>query len=111
MTKITDFPIEIQEEIKRTLGAYDKCHVVYANGKYSVQTGYLLAKEYPQDYKVYEDIHKNDILTKNERIEAYANNFHSYSNEYEGVQQYGIFANCTYADRFKIDENGNLIKL
>lgn len=110
MTNYNELSKEVHDEIKSILGAYSSCRVIYMNGKFEVMTATFLLKHYPDDFKYIGDYYKEDILTKEERIEAYANNFHSYSNEYEGKRSYTIFANCTYQDRFKIID-GELRKI
>ena len=107
MVKFEELSKEVQEEIKGVLGVYDKCNVIYMNGKYHVMTASFLLNNYPSDFKYIGDYKKEDILTETEIIEEYANNFHSFHENYNGVKNYKMFNNCSYSDKFKLI-NGEL---
>ena len=88
------FPIEVVNEIADTLKAYNKCSVVFENGKYSVSTGALLKSEYSSDYKSFGTFKVEDFYSKKERIANYIETFEDYPgfNLYEGVRDYNLMS-------------------
>ena len=78
-----ELPVEVKEEIKDILKAYDKCNVVFESGKYSVRTGYCLQKEYSKDYKFIGEFAKDDVFTKREQVINYIEEFRSFPSEYK----------------------------
>lgn len=108
-TKLNQYPIEIQNEVKDTLGAYGRCSVIRENGKYSVSTGIMLKTDYAPDHKV-EYFNADEVLTPTEKMLAYANNFHSFPQEYKGEHDY-LAMKQARENRSKItlDENGNFV--
>ena len=87
---INTLPIEVQEDIKKTLRAYDKVTVSFEYGKYHVSTGTMLKAVYGQDHKVLGYVTKEDIYTAIEQMENYINVFHDYPYNYKGKRNYPI---------------------
>jgi hypothetical protein len=85
--KLTEFPTEIQEQVKATLTAYDTCSITRTNGKYTVGQGACVTGHYAPDHKVYR-FDKNDVYSKKEQLLNYTNSFKSYHSEYEGKKDY-----------------------
>lgn len=76
-------PKETVENIKETLKAYDKCNVIFENGKYNVRTGYCLQSSYAEDYKFIGEFSKDEVFTKREQIINYIEEFQCFPSEYK----------------------------
>lgn len=86
--KLNTLPIEVQNEVKDTLKAYDECNVVFANGEYHVSTSIMLLNVYPKDHKYIGDFYANDVFNDEEKILNYVNEFYDYPIEYKGDRDY-----------------------
>ena len=83
MEILNNLPMEIIEKIKGILKAYDKCNVVYEDGKYEVRTGVCLQANYSQDFRVIGEIKASDIYTPKEMILNYIEEFKSFPYNYK----------------------------
>lgn len=75
---IKNLPVEVVEEIKDILKAYNECNVVFENGKYHVRTFTCLQASYSDDYKVIGRFKKDEVFTKEEQELNYIEEFRSY---------------------------------
>ncbi|MCT4662844.1 MAG: hypothetical protein N4A40_13355 [Tissierellales bacterium] len=81
-------PEDVRADIKRVLGAYDECNVVYEDGVYNVSPSTALRSNYSSDRKSYGTFYKKDVLTPEEQELKYIENFHSYPSNYKGKRNY-----------------------
>lgn len=109
MKKFADLPEVLQVEVKEMLGAFDVCYVEIENGVYNVTTALTLKSKYAEDHEIFE-FKADDILTKEERILAFANNFYSYSPEYTGEKNYRML-NQAKENKIPLcyDADGNIV--
>lgn len=56
-------PIEIATEIKETLIYFEKCNLIYQNGKYEVSASTVLQNEYAKDRIFIGFVRSKDIYT------------------------------------------------
>jgi len=75
---LNKLPMEVIEEMKDVLKAYDECNVVFENGKYYVRTSYCLQKTYSDDYKVIGTFEADDVYTQEEQELNYIEEFRCY---------------------------------
>ena len=83
-------PIEVQEDVRNTLKAYNEVHIVFEYGRYNVSTCIALCATYAPDRKVIGDVHKDEIYTKDEQILNYIDTFNDYPIEYKGSRNYDV---------------------
>ena len=103
-------PIEIQEDAKKALRAYDRVYVIYEYGKYNVSVAISLKSHYADDHKFIGEYKAKEIFTPEERIINYVESFHDYPIEYKGKRDYAWLKTLTsWDDKVKFDENGNLV--
>lgn len=86
--KLNTLPIEVQNEVRNTLKAYDECNVTFSNGEHHVSTNIMILNVYPEDYKYIGDFNKGEVFGAEERILNYVNTFYSYPVEYDGERDY-----------------------
>ena len=60
---LSQFPVEIQEEIKSTLTCFDSVNISFSNKKFRVSTGLGISSEYQEDFKI---VRKNGCFEFNE---------------------------------------------
>ena len=112
-TTFKTLPVEVQEQVKRTLGCYDICYVSFENGQFKVTTSIVLTAHKKLAYnRAYWTFYKDDILTKDEQIIAYVNNFRCYPVAYKGFRDYDMLREMKeigWEARVKFDNNGNLV--
>ena len=85
--KLSEFTVEVQEQVKSTLKAYDSCSITRSNGKYTVGTGTCIKTDYAEDHTVYR-FNKDDVYSEKEQILNYVNEFKSYPIEYNAKVNY-----------------------
>jgi hypothetical protein len=73
---LSQFPVEVQEEIKSTLTCFDSVNISFSNKKFRVSTGLGISSEYPEDFKYYGEIKNSDIYTKEEMKINLKNMYH-----------------------------------
>ena len=88
MTNLNSLPIEIQEQVRNTLRAFDKCDVWFEYGEYKVQVGACLRAKYAPDHRFVATFTKDEIFTEKEQIENYINKFHCYPANYKGKKDW-----------------------
>lgn len=103
-------PIEVQEDAKKALRAYDRVYVIYEYGKYNVSVAIGLKSKYAPDHKFIGEYKAEEIFTPEERIINYVESFHEYPIQYKGKRDYAWLKTLTsWDDKVKFDENGNLV--
>lgn len=102
---LNTLPNDIIEGVKSTLKAYDKCNVIYQNGKYNVRVGYSLTKEYAEDFKFIGEFVKEEVFSENEIIENYINEFNCYPANYKGAKSYTLVNKMREEKEFDWDNN------
>ena len=80
-------PIDVQNEVKNTLKAFDRCNVTIEEGVYKVHTSYMLTSD-NRDIQHLGEIHKDDVYSNDEKIVNYVNEFRCYPAEYKGEKDY-----------------------
>lgn len=105
-------PIEVQDEARSILKAYDEVAIVYEYGKYNVGTGICIKKEYAPDHNFIGIVYAEDIYTEDERMINYMESFHAYPMQYKGNRDYVMLHNVGYdwSVKFKFDENHNIVR-
>ena len=111
MNTLNSLPINVQDQVKDTLKAYDHVNVWFSNGEYHVSSGCFIAAVYASDDKFIGTFNAKDIYTDNERIINYVESFHDYPIEYKGKRDYKLLDSIgnDYSVKFTFDENGNII--
>lgn len=104
--KFNELSQNIQEEIKDTLKAYSECYVIFENGDYKVTTALSLKREYPKDYKFIGVYRQNGIITEDEKILNYVEQFHDFPSQYTGKKDWKLIKFLQESR-----ENGTNIKL
>lgn len=107
MKNINELPMNIQEEIKNTLKAYDEVTVFYENGTYHF--GLCLKSQYADDHEYIGTFKASELYGENERIVNYVESFHEYPIQYKGKRDYRWLKALTWASKVAIDEAGNLV--
>lgn len=111
MASIANYSKEIQEIVIDILATYGACYVIRENGEYRVDTGIAVKSNYADDYQV-ETFLQKDVLTPDDTILAYTNNFYDYHREYKGDRNYRMLERAFETDsKFKFDENGNIVEV
>lgn len=111
MANLANYSKDIQESVIDILGTYGACYVIRENGEYSVTTAIMVKANYADDYQVDTFLQK-DVLTPDEKILAYTNNFYDYHREYKGEKNYRMLERAFEAgNQFKFDERGNIIEV
>lgn len=64
-----EIPEDIQENVRSTLRAYDRCHVSYGWGHWTVTAGIGIGSNYPGDHFVAGTYYAKDVYTEEERME------------------------------------------
>ena len=85
---INILPLNVQQDIKDVLRAYDVVHVTFSNGEYHVSTGTAILAEYPADHRFVGDVSKDDVYTENEQVANYVESFCDYPVYYKGKRDY-----------------------
>ena len=88
MTNLTSLPINIQNDVKDTLRAFDRCDVWYEYGEYRVSTGACLRAKYAPDHRFVGTFTKEEVFTETEQIENYINEFNCYPSNYKGKKDW-----------------------
>lgn len=107
MIELNILPIEVVEEVKNTLKAFDKCYVNYYGGEYHVSVGVAIKATYEPDEKVIGTYYAKEVFTPEERMLNYINEFQEYPIEYKGKRNYKDFQTGK-RETFKW-EDGNLV--
>ena len=89
-------PIEVQEQCKNTLKAYDSVNVIFEYGKYHVSTMIGITATYAEDHEYIGNVYADDIFTEEERIINYAESFHDFSPLYKGKRDYKMMNDAGY---------------
>lgn len=111
MANLANYSKDIQESVNEILGTYGACYVLRENGEYSVTTAIMVKANYAEDYQVDTFLQK-DVLTPDEKILAYTNNFYDYHREYNGERNYRMLDRAFEAgNQFKFDESGNIVEV
>ena len=105
MKKFNELPKEIQDEVKRTLRAYDEETVWFENGRYTY--GVSIQAKYAPDHEYIGTYYAKDVYTDEERIVNYCEEFHSYPMEYKGKRDYDIIRD--YKAKYKMVD-GNIVR-
>lgn len=111
MTNFNNLPKEVQNEIKKTLRAYDRAYVIFENGKYNVSVAIGLKAQYAPDHKVIGEYKATGIFTEDERIINYIESFHEYPISYKGKRNYRMLKEIegNWNIKFKFDDERNLV--
>ena len=109
MTTFNDLPISVQNDIKDTLKAYDKCDVWFEYGEYKVMVGACLKAVYAPDHKFIATFTKEEIFTETEQIENYINSFNCYPPKYTGRKDWAIMRKMS--DEREYDPETGIIKI
>lgn len=64
-------PEEIQQEVRQTLKAYQRCNVYFEYGKFHTRTGYCIKAEYNFDHYVCGEYKASEVYTPEERRQNY----------------------------------------
>ena len=105
---IESLPVDVQNEIRRMLKAYNEASVTYEYGRYHIG-GVSIKKEYGADHRYVGTYFADDVYTEEERMINYMESFHEYPIQYKGKRDYR-WLNSIGFDwnlKFKFDENGN----
>lgn len=86
--QLSKLPVEVQEEVKSALRAYDECHITFEYGKYEVSVAVSIKKAYAPDHKFIGTAYVEDIYTLEERTKNYIEVFHDYPIWYTGKRDY-----------------------
>ena len=105
MRKFNELPMEIQEEIREKLRAYEDVTVWFENGRYNY--GLLIKKEYAPDQEYIGRYYAKDVYTEEERILNYCEQFHAYPIEYKGKRDYELIKD--WQANYKM-LNGNIVR-
>lgn len=105
MKKFNELPQEIQEQVKRTLRAYDEETVWFENGMYTY--GVAIQSKYAHDHEYIGTYYAKDVYTEEERFINYCEEFHSYPIEYRGNRDYNIIKD--YKAKYKMVD-GNIVR-
>lgn len=106
-----NLPIKTQEEVKNILGAYPKCYVIKTNNdEYEVSTGFVNMAY--RDYKNLYEFEAKKILTEDEIIIGYAENFADFHDNYKGKRDYNLMREVRndWSTKLKLDNEGNIVK-
>lgn len=68
-------PEEIQQEVRQTLKAYQRCNVYFEYGKFHTRTGYCVKAEYNFDHFVCGEYKASDVYTEEERRQNFIESF------------------------------------
>ena len=79
-----ELPTEIQNEIRKTLRAFDSVDVWFEYGRYTF--GSCLKASYGADHRFVGTYTAEEVYTENERIANYINEFLSYPSYYKGAK-------------------------
>lgn len=90
MKSFNELPMEVKEQIRETLKAYNEVNVWFEYGEYHVMPGACLKASYGADHKVIGTYKAKEVFTEAQRIENYINEFNSYPMQYKGKRDYGI---------------------
>ena len=88
MTTLNSLPINVQESVKNTLKAYDKCDVWFEYGDYKVMCGACLRSKYAPDHRFVATFTKDQVYSEKEQIENYINEFSCYPPNYKGKKDW-----------------------
>lgn len=111
MANLANYSKDIQEIVIDLLGTYGACFVIRENGEYSVTTGIMAKANYSDDYQI-ETFLQKDVLTPDEKILAYTNNFYDYHREYKGERNYRMLERAFEAgNKLKFDKGGNIVEV
>lgn len=73
-----ELPENIQQEVKQTLKAYNRCGVYYEMNLFHASTGTCIRARYSPDHFVCGDYYAKDIYTEEERRQNYFESFGSW---------------------------------
>lgn len=73
--KFEQLPIEVQEEVKSTLRAFDRCYVVYENLNFKVSASIGITASYAKDHYFCGEYKAKDIYTLEERRKNFIEEF------------------------------------
>lgn len=110
--KLNRYAAEVQEEIIKTLKAFDECHVERRGKKYVVCTGWCLKAVYG-DEEVLDTFKADEIFTEDEKILNYMESFHDYKITYKGKRDYKMIQEIkgNWDAKFAFDENKNIVRI
>ena len=110
MKDFNALPIDVQEQVKRTLRSYDEVNVIYEYGEYHVSTGLAIKCHYADDHEYLGCYKAKDLFTPDERMLNYVEAFHEYPIEYKGKRDYRMLDSLTWDDKVKFDEERNIVR-
>lgn len=64
---LEELPDDVQQQVKETLKAYDRCSAKFENQRWSATTGYCIKSSYSFDYFVAGEYYATDVYTEEER--------------------------------------------
>ena len=88
MKNFNELPIEIQENIKNTLRAYDKVTVWFENGHYTYFDS--IKSTYADDHRYIGTYYAKDVFSEEELILNFCEEFHCYPIQYKGKRDYDL---------------------
>lgn len=107
--RFEELPVDVQNEIKDTLTAYNDVSVVYENGEYRVLAAIGIKSEYAADHKFIGTYKADEIYTEDERIINYIKNFRCYPINYHGKRDYKWLKSITEDTNIIFDGDHNLV--
>lgn len=109
MKKFNELPVEIQEEVKGTLRAYDTCNVTFENGRYDVSPHSFLSAKRAADYEFLGTYKVDEVFTESERICNYVSTFRDFPPFYKGERDYEMLNRMREARKIhQMGEWGNM---
>lgn len=88
MRKFEQLNAEVALEVKNLLRVYDEVNVTFENGEYSVLAGMCIKRTYAPDYEFVGAYRKEEILTEEEQVIAYIEEFIEFPRQYKGERDW-----------------------
>jgi hypothetical protein len=112
MKKFETLPMNIQNDIRKILKAFDNCYVTFEYGEYHVSSGFGIKAEYGSDYEWIGDYTAKEIFTEEEMMLNYIESFHSYPPNYKGKRDYKMLNKIEgkWETKFKFNTNGDIVQ-
>lgn len=112
MNKTNEFEFlseELKEQIRDWLKYFEEVDVTYYCGEYHIGALVVYDKA-PEDYEFIGTYNQRDVFTVDERILNFMEAHHEYHILYKGYQDYAWLKSLKRGDKFRFDENGNIVK-
>ena len=109
MKDLNTLPVEVQNEVKDILKAYNEVNVTFEYGEYHVSPCISLKATYGEDHEFIGTYKAKEVYTEKERTINYVESFHDYPIWYKGKRDYRWLHNLTETDMVAFDNNNNLV--